>query len=467
MECPKCKAKIQDNSAFCPKCGHRISNKSMGSKPTKHVSSQMIIGVFILFILGGIGYGYFYTTPKAKYNRANNAYEKGNYQVASRLYNDLGDYLDAKEKYNNSEKHYHYNNALELLKNNKYSEAIEEFNKTDNLDDSKEKINECYYNHAVDLIESNPEEAINEFMKSHFYNDSTDKIYEIAKGFLLNQKYKEAFDAFSAIGKLGDPYGAYSEGMNALKLNSYENAANCFKKAGDILDSKEKYQESLYRYAKELYERKNYSLSAQKFNEISEYKDSQQLVKVCNLGNAYYMYEQGKLNGASDALDKIPDGTSYGNMSKKDLKAKLDNVSLWKDICGKWITTGGEMRVTQQGSYGYSYWWYRDFVEGEQTIDVTCVPNDDGTVTIKTSGQIPIYTSYSSVAIGVNSGYASLNGQQKFTSPGCLNISDTTSVTIGKNGIKAVYNRKDNSQDVYFTYIYKTTMNFNKRTISY
>ena len=126
------------------------------------------------------------------------------------------------------------------------------------------------------------------------------------------------------------------------------------------------------------------------------------------------------------------------------------------------------MRVTQSSkSYGNSTSWYRDFDRGEESIDVQCKLNSDGTVTVKTSGSIPIYTEYSSISEGLekDSVYVSVN--RKMSSMGTIRVNSYTTLTISTSGISINYNKVSPNEDIYFTYTYKTTMSLNKKSKSY
>lgn len=98
-----------------------------------------------------------------------------------------------------------YNNALELMEQGSYEEAIAAFSTVDGYKESAEKITECNYNNALELIEKeNYVEAYDILKSLGDYKDSADKLNTIFPKYKA-EKLKNA--------KVGDHvfFGAYEQ----------------------------------------------------------------------------------------------------------------------------------------------------------------------------------------------------------------------------------------------------------------
>ena len=80
-----------------------------------------------------------------------------------------------------------YNDAMALMNNGKYEEAISAFEELGGYNGSTEKIKECKYAIAVDLMSDGKyEEAISVFKELDWYNDSREKIKECKYAIAIN-----------------------------------------------------------------------------------------------------------------------------------------------------------------------------------------------------------------------------------------------------------------------------------------
>ena len=150
MLCPNCNKEISDDSLFCPGCGHRITQTAeitIAEKTKKKLNVKAIaIGAVILVIIvcGGI-LTYVNSTPEAKYNKAEEAFNAGNYTSAIKYYTAAGDYEDAADKLAVAELANHYITGLNLLDAGNYKEAKMELEASLDYENTKEQIQECDY----------------------------------------------------------------------------------------------------------------------------------------------------------------------------------------------------------------------------------------------------------------------------------------------------------------------------------
>ena len=102
-----------------------------------------------------------------------------------------------------------YNNALDLIVENKYSEAISVFAELDGYKDSEAKMLECYYLIATQFFnEENFNDAVNAYKKADQYSDSKVKLsecyYHLAVNYLNNENIEDAAINFGKAGEYRD-----------------------------------------------------------------------------------------------------------------------------------------------------------------------------------------------------------------------------------------------------------------------
>ncbi len=177
-------------------------------KPQKKRSRKGLI-IFILVIalsgiLAGLKYG-----PEIlnnyKYNQAIALVEQKNYSEAITIFRDLGDYSDCAEKLKECE----YNNALELEKEEKFNEAKLAFEKLGDYGDSKTRAQACAYSEAKSALENNDfDTAAKLFADLGEYGDSKNMIkecsYKKAISLMESKDYEAAIEILTTIKKYSD-----------------------------------------------------------------------------------------------------------------------------------------------------------------------------------------------------------------------------------------------------------------------
>ena len=109
-----------------------------------------------------------------------------------------------------------YNDAVALMEEGNYTEAISVFEALGGYKDSAIKVYECKYNHALALMDEGKYlEAVSVFEQLNGYKDSTEKVaecnaailngkYNAAIALMEEGKYAEAISAFEALGGYKD-----------------------------------------------------------------------------------------------------------------------------------------------------------------------------------------------------------------------------------------------------------------------
>lgn len=196
IKCPECGREVSDKAESCPQCGYPISklgeekgndsgiekmeeqeekvisdskdisdaaeheadkkeenevasvsqeNKPIPKKPMSK-KTKIIVGVVVgILIIGGIG-GYVCTQNMRDYNEAKKFMSDGQYEEASKIFKELGDYKNASERYNECL----YVQAKQLYDGLQFADAEEIFTSLDDYKDAKELLEDCQYQQTVD-----------------------------------------------------------------------------------------------------------------------------------------------------------------------------------------------------------------------------------------------------------------------------------------------------------------------------
>lgn len=178
--------------------------------------------------------------------------------------------------------------------------------------------------------------------------------------------------------------------------------------------------------------------------------------------------KEGNLNSANKKLKKIPSKFKYKDTKASMLKKKLKAKSNWVALCGKWKSTGGNMRVVQVWDYD-GRWsdWHRKIIAGEEYITVRCSLLNSGKVKVHISGSIPCYTSYSSISAGLETGTVSVSTTKIMSGMGTIRIDKYTTLTLSQSGISVNYYKVNPNESQNFTYKYSTSMTCRKRVEKY
>ena len=104
--------------------------------------------VLVVLIAGGGVAAFFLTAPMRNYNKAMELKESGDYQAASDMFAELGDYEDSAAQITDCS----YLSAKRLVDEGKYDEAKTALEKLGDYKDCKELITKCDYEKAVALL---------------------------------------------------------------------------------------------------------------------------------------------------------------------------------------------------------------------------------------------------------------------------------------------------------------------------
>ncbi len=462
--CPECGKEISDKAEKCIHCGFplnssnrieyprgeklkernkkSIKEKMQKLKKSKSAMASLCISFFVVILL--IIYFTNFTKP-AMYGKASIAYEKGNYKKAAKYYSYVGVYKDSAYFANDSNNKYNYEEGKRLAAKGKWDEAEKYFKECESYSNSKDYLNQCIVKQAETLMdagqyadasnmlftqqkyadaradyqeceyylgieseeEGDLEKAVLHYKNAANYKGSNAKIIEIGEVFVEKNEYEKAIEIFECYPDSKELSSnrayAYVKGQEYYNKGDYESATLMLENAGDYHDAEDLYAMASYECGIKAFDDMDYVVASEWLSKASGYKDANKLMDGCKLLSVKTLVNQGNLNQAKEILDSLGDDVEYNDLSAKAYKDLLEDNSRWIPICGRWILTGGQMRVTQSGSY-YNYWWYRDFDEGTRDLEVRCAINDDGRVFVNLKGDISVYTSYSAISSLVKEG---------------------------------------------------------------
>ncbi len=167
---------------------------------------------------------------------------------------------------------------------------------------SKEKINDIYYNAALDLIEREKfDEAVNIFNTIPEHKDVPEQLTRIeylkAMKLFNEGKYDEASDLFTTIFEYEDSADMiteclYQKSLLTYKEKDYGLATEYFSKLLDYKDSKDYYYKASYNYGTELYDQ---GKTLDSFNVLYAIKDYlPAYMDLCSKSNYYRdLYDRG------------------------------------------------------------------------------------------------------------------------------------------------------------------------------
>lgn len=120
IKCPGCGKDVEEQNKFCPECGCLIKKENNNDQILEHQNvtnkniknkykKQLYIGIGICLVLL-IGVFLYFTSDSYKYNSAKKEYENKNYQKATKIFEELGDYKDSLKLYKDAKYKYDVEN---------------------------------------------------------------------------------------------------------------------------------------------------------------------------------------------------------------------------------------------------------------------------------------------------------------------------------------------------------------------
>ncbi len=507
IKCPECGKEISDACPSCPGCGYPITEEmknnpvSVSKKNNKKRNIKLIVGICMGIILTGvlIAVIFVYNSPSSKYSRANNAFEAGDYEKAIKIYSGLGSYLDSSDRlllatqnYNYAEgnaalnngdydgaiqffeqcmefedasiliQNAHYQKGLKQAENGEYNSAMESFRNAGDYEDSGEQIKRCFYEIGIDYVSSNEIESAAEcFKNAEGYNDAEEQIISLGDTYTNNGEYESAIRMYSySAHPTSSKYYYYAKGMISRDKLDYDAAKDAFKSAGDVLDAKERYEESLYRWAKEEFNSKAYDQARSDFSSLGAYEDSMMMVTACDLMTAKSEMNNGNLNAASKILSNIPDDYEYNGVKAADYKKILQDNAGWVTLCGRWVNKSLYFETNQvYDRTGSKDRWSVTIDDSTIAyVEIRLKIADNGFKTLSLVGTVLVPDNYSSIKDYLDYEEHKFSYYERVDSTGTVTADSYTKVVLGST-VKINYHKVNNTS-MHFTenYISNATL---------
>lgn len=372
--------------------------------------------------------------PMVKYNTAVKAFEQGEYEAAAEQFEALGNYKDAQEQNDTSEKAIAYEEGAAAFAQGDYATAYDKFIQAGDYQDAAdraekalaERDRENYEKGVALMAEGNYLEAADAFDAAGDFQDADLQVYEAGKALCAQGSFDDVIAVMgkSSVAEAAD-YINFAEGMKIFLSGDYENAQPLFETAPAVAEAGS-------------------------------------MIHACKLMKAESFMAKGYLNTAKGLYEELPEEFTYNEISVSDRLELLKKHKKWVKLCGKWRSTNMDASVRQKhDSTGLWDQWTGD--GSNYYLEVTCVINDDGTVTMKAKANFWMYTNYSTLSKYLKTSDSSATFEYTGKSvPSKIKDSYTFIYKISEElQIKDGYfklNRKvtDNNSSMNFTYYYKS-----------
>lgn len=311
--------------------------------------------------------------------------------------------------------------------------------------------------------------AIDYYEKSGLQNDVENVnqyTYAIAMTQFAANDYKSAAQTFGKAGGILESDAKIFECGIALKdAKDYASAVDCFALIStDEADVNRAYCEGMVAYSQ-----KDYSVAKAKFRKAGDYPEASTYVTACSLMEAEELLKTGHLNEAKTAFEKLPQEFSFDNISVSDRVRTINNAGAFATVCGEWSPTKNYIEsrnvYKRNGSWDS---WYIDETLSDQSLEITCYLNSDGTVTIKGSVSFYRFTDYSSLSAYCEATKTTENFtiSNLKSIPSSYNIDSNTTLKYSNGNFSLEYSMRDN-YSTYFYNLYNSSITFGSKTTSY
>lgn len=389
------------------------------------------------------------------------AFALGDYAGAEGYFNSAGEYLDAAARALESVAAAHYTEGVRLYDEGEFEAAATEFGAAEDYLDAKDRQQRAFADLGDELSGAGEQLAA---ARAYSTAGMDDSVFACGRALLSAGEYDDAETVFMLVPTAdGAAYAALAAGKAAMAGERYADAITCFAEAGSAEDAEELYLEANYMYAGVYLENGDYANTAQYFTAAGEYDGAADGLNACTLLEAEYELGRGYLNTAKALYQSLPNDFTYGSISVSERLALLKKYARYAEMCGKWRATGDCMIYTRQthDSTGLWYEWYNTYTSPSQYLTVTCVINDDGTVTMAGTVEYTCYTNYSSRSASLDVKRQSVS-YSKITSalPNNLQLASNVKLTFSGGVFKMTYVKTVDNVSAYFTYRYTSKYTF-------
>ena len=291
----ECRTKIQ---TYQGKIGELDELNKKAEQAKKHRNKIIVICASIsIIVIATITLTVNFIIPSIKYNNAVAMLENGQYDEAITAFTDLGNYKDSINKITETqnaktefERNQKYDSANKLFEEKKYDEAAAIFEGLGDYKDSSEmkeyslgfsSFEQENYSKALYYYEN-----ILDFKNSQ--EMSNECRYILGNSYLKNELYSSAINYFTKIADYKDADNLLKESYyllaeKYLKEKNYSYAASSLLKIADYKDSSKKIQQ-IYDIATQKYQNKEFTDARSIYSSLGDFKDSKDMITKCDDG---------------------------------------------------------------------------------------------------------------------------------------------------------------------------------------
>lgn len=469
--CGYCGAPMEEGQMFCGFCGksaqgngkadRKTGKKSGGKKAIKIVAilgaAAALALVFALYLMPSV------IMPAVNVSRAYTAIEKYDYTTAIELFEKSGK-ADEDKHY----PAYQYALGMEQYFGGNYVDAASCLANAGDYLTARDRLADCgkmlleskNYSDAAEVFSLCAEEHKAEYNFALGMEQLTDKNYAKAAEYLT-----EAGDFDGAEDALN-----YANGLAAYQNKEYASALAFLKSVKDSsYGTADILIEIHYNYGLSLFAKEDYTNARTQFNAAGDYEDAAKYATGCLVMEAEHKLQTEGILAGTKAYDKLDAATTFNGISVLERQTALHKLEDFADLEGKYRVTENTIisRCVERNG-GWTEWGI-DAVQGEQSLDVRCFLNQDGTVNIKGTIEYYRFEGYSADEndlisyLHLHAASFTVEGVSKV--PSKFEISEYETLKRPKNGpfFEFTYSEKDYANSSAYYNLYKTTLAFDIR----
>ena len=224
-------------------------------------------------------------------------YDQGDFERSAEMFAALGDYFDSADRCSAS----YLGIATEYVKSGDYDTAVSYLDKL--TESHKEELYNAFYEKGATLYgegKSDEAEVCFSYVKSEASKDKVNEIYyQAAMDLITREKFDEAVTVLETIPDYKDVADQFKriDYLRATKLfdsGSYEEATALYTSLGEYEDAADMVKECNYRIALEAYKNGEYELASTLFSDLADYSDSKDYYYKATYNYGLALYNSGK-----------------------------------------------------------------------------------------------------------------------------------------------------------------------------
>lgn len=355
-----------------------------------------------------------------------------------------------------------------------YTQAEASFRKAGNFRDApamvKETICARHYAEGLSLFAQGKYlEGAQQMQAASGYRDAEAQILNMGWELISQKQYDTAL---SVLGYSSDvtkgSYIHYANGLKALDSKDYKSAVAELSEAGDLQDTSAKLQEASYAYGLECITKGDFATGSEQFSQLGAYQQAKELALLCQAEDAL---GKGHLNTAIKSYAAVPNTLVVDGINIAARKTAVSELTDFAPLCGMWTSSSHyvETRQVKSSDNSWKSWFYdNDTKIADQTIQVVCLLEKDGTITVKGSVTFRHFTNYAAASDNCTS----TNTTKEFEMAGLtaipnkITVDSNTVLNFSDGRFSLEYSKQESASGEYQN-IYSSKVTYGTQTETY